>query len=75
MKSTKIEWQDAQSVEAGGWQELSSLDDLGLAHITTSGLILRETKDYVLVVESVGDGYVMGGIFIPKVNITSRKDY
>ena len=75
MKATKIGWIDAQSVELGGWQELSTLDDLGLADIVTAGIILRETDEYVLVVQAVGDGYVVGGTIIPKVNITSRKDY
>ena len=68
-KVVKIRWVDAQS-DAKTWN--SPRDLIGLCKITTIGILVKKTKEYVCIAHSrAEDGDWCGMFYIPKGCITS----
>lgn len=73
MIATHVNWRDAHDLSAGEW--LDELPDTIECVISSTGLIVRETGDFVVICHSVADDGMMQGVFaIPKACILTRVD-
>ena len=75
-----IEWVDSYSVYEG-WDFIKELSDPKIVKCLSVGWILKETEDCILLMPHISDtndketlGAGRGGLTIPKISITNRKE-
>ena len=68
----RVEWYDAAHIGAGGW--VSARDVHTGAKVTTVGFVLRRTRRWLVVAQSLGPDDTATGVFaIPRVGIISEQ--
>lgn len=80
-KLTLIEWVDSYSVYEG-WDFIKELAEPKVMKCLSVGWILKETEECILLMPHISGtndndtlGAGMGGLSIPKVAITNRKEF
>lgn len=73
MKRVEIEWVDSRMAFCG-WENEDEACDFELSQCKTTGYVIKETEDEIIVVSSYGGGLIAGKSIIPKGCIKRIKD-
>jgi hypothetical protein len=72
MKIVKVKWVDSKGVTPE-WEFKDELKPLKPCRCVSVGFLIKETKTYITVAQSVGNDQVVGRMTIPKCSILKIK--
>ena len=72
---TLVQWKDHCNYARSQWRSLEEIELLTPLELFTSGVVVKETKDYILIVSSWGEDTYGGEMLILKADIVKRTKF